>query len=467
MRDFAFIVAFLAMLPMALRFSHVGTMLWTWIALIAPNNYTYGAARGLPFNKIVVAVAVISLVLDRKRAKFYVDTHVRLLIGFVVIAMISYMFALSDKSRVDILADRVWKEGVLCLFIIASVRSRLQIHSMLVAVAMGLGIHGAIEGAKYLSSGGGHILVGLATIGDNNNFGLAMLMVLPLLVYLYQYSSSMVVRAALVPAVLANIVAVIASNSRGALVGMVAVGFAAFLRSRHKLALLVAFAVFAGAVLTLAPQRYLGRMSTIDNADQDNSFMSRVNSWKINTLIAFSRPLTGGGFSAGEDAAVFAEYVKDISTFDFIPTPRPTIAFAAHSIYFQVLGDIGFIGFAAFLGMIFVGFRNLWLITRLSKGRPDLQWAADLAGTFRLTMVAYTVAGAALSMAYFEMFYIMVTLISVTRRHVAELALDQTPAGLAVLQRERGRATGGLAGGLVGPSGVVSARDGALNTGRV
>lgn len=457
MRDIVFIGAFLAMLPLALRFAHVGTMLWTWIALISPNTYMYGFARGVPFNKAVVAVAFISLILDKKRSKFYVDTHVRLLISFLAIAMISYMFALSDKSRVDILADRVWKEVLLCLFIVAAVRGRLQIHSMLIAAAMGMAIHGAIEGAKYINTGGGHVLAGPATIGDNNSFGLAMLMVLPLLFYLYQYSASKFVRWALIPAILTNIVAVIASNSRGALIGLMAVGFAAFVKSKNKFPMIIAFLIIGGGILTLAPDRYLGRMSTIDAADKDGSFMGRVNSWKLHLLVALDRPLVGGGFSPMEDPDVWATYVKELPALDFIDTGRPGGPLAAHSIYFQVLGDTGFLGALCFVGMIALAFRNIAIVTKLARGDPKLEWAGDLANTFRLTLVAYTVAGAALSMAYFELFYVMVTLVSVMRRHVQEVAIPQVPAAIALLKQRNERIlVPGMARG--GAEGVMQPR---------
>jgi probable O-glycosylation ligase (exosortase A-associated) len=434
MRDIVFVMAFLAMLPMALRFAHAGTMLWAWIALISPNTYIYGFARGLPFNKIVVAVAAVSLVLDKNRRKFYWDTHNRLLVGFLAIAFISYMCALSNQARGDALMDRLWKEVLLCLFMVVSIRGRMAIHSMLIAMSMGMAIHGTIEGAKYIKSGGGHIVYGPATIGDNNSFGLAILLVIPMLMYLYRYTVSKFVKIPLALAIVTNFVGVISTNSRGALLGLLAVGFMMFLRSKRKFGLAIFFIIFAIGVVTLAPERYLGRVSTIGSAEEDGSFMGRVNSWKLHFLVAVDRPLVGGGFSPMEDIEVWRAYLPMLSTLDFIPTGRPTNPLAAHSIYFEVLGDTGFIGFFLFTGLIFVGFRNANIVARLSKGNPDLEWAADLSRTLQFSLVAYAVSGAALSMAYFEMFYIVITMLSVTRKAVEEIAIKEIPAGLRALQ---------------------------------
>lgn len=461
MRDLVFTACFVAMLPGALRFTHIGAMLWTWVALIAPNNYLYGFARGLPFNKVVVAVAVVALFIDKARRKIYYDAHVRLLIAFFAISMVSYMFALSDKSRVDAIADRLFKEVLLCLFIVVAARSRLAIHSVLIAMGMGMSIHGAIEGAKFISAGGGHVLQAPNNIGDNNHFGLAILLVLPTLIYLRQYSVSPFVRLGLAVAIAINVVGVMATNSRGALIGLLAVGFTMFLRSKNKFGIVIVFLIVAGTAAALAPERWYGRMSTIGNAEEDGSFMGRVNSWKLHFMVALDRPLTGGGFSPMEDPAIWAAYLPAVQALDFIPTGKPSVPLAAHSIYFQTLGDTGFLGFGCFVGMIFVAFANLRRVSKLARDNPELEWAHGLAESMRFSMIAYTVSGAALSMAYFELYYIIITLISVLRKHVEETVIKEIPSGLLALQGEAAPSRGGrspirpgLAGGFGGAGGL-------------
>lgn len=430
MRDLAFVILFLAMLPMAIRFGHIGTMLWAWIAMVAPALYMFGFAAGLPFNKIVVAVAVLALLVDRQnRPPFYFDTHMKLLVAFLAVALTSYMMALSDRPRVDDLADRLTKTVALCFFMVATVRTRLHIHSLLIAVSMGMGIHGAIEALKYVVTAGGHILIGPQTIGDNNHFGLAILMVLPPLAYLYRYSDALIVRAAFALALLANTIGVVASNSRGALLGLVAMGAYAFLKSRNKIAMILVLLVLGGIGLAVAPERWYERMGTITEAREDGSFMGRVAMWKMNTLVALDRPLVGGGFSSMEDPTVFQRYLPQSSSLDWLfPAVTPTVVLAAHSIYFQVLGDTGFIGLALFLCLLLMGYRNSQVILRLTKDRPDLQWARDAGLFLRYSLIAYTVSGAALSLAYFEFYYLVITLLSITRKHVEGVATARMPS---------------------------------------
>lgn len=421
MRSFIFSALFLAMLPAALRYAHVAAMLWVWIATVSTTHYILGFAQEVPFNKVVVVVALIALVVDRQyRPKLKFDVHSVLLLAFLAVAMISYMVALSRTPRVDDLADRMVKVVLLVLFVMATVRTRLQIHSVLIAACMGMGIHGAIEAAKFVASGGNHVLLAPVTIGDNNHFGLAIMMVIAPLAYLYRYSQALIIKFAFAVAALCNVVGVIASNSRGALIGLVAVGGAAFFRSQNKLAMALVIAVMAVVGASIAPDRWYDRMSSIKEAEEDTSFLSRIGSWKMNLLVALDRPLTGGGFSAMEDPTVFSLYVPQFQSVNvLINSQVPKRAYAAHSIYFQVLGDTGFVGLVLFVVLLLCAFRNITVARRLAGDREDLKWAKDLALALEFSLVAYAVSGAGLSMAYFEFYYVLITLAAIVRHNVA------------------------------------------------
>lgn len=103
-----------------------------------------------------------------------------------------------------------------------------------------------------------------------------------------------------------------------------------------------------------------------------------------------------------------------------INSPEPNTPLAAHSIFFEILGDLGFPGFLLFMAILVTGFYNLRRILRLTRGDPSLIWAYDLAVLFRVSLVVFIVCGALLSAAYFELLYIMLSQISVLRRHLEE-----------------------------------------------
>ncbi len=64
-RSLIFAALFLATLPVAVRYAHVATMLWVWLAMVAPVQYIHGFANSIPFNKLAVAIAFLALVVDR------------------------------------------------------------------------------------------------------------------------------------------------------------------------------------------------------------------------------------------------------------------------------------------------------------------------------------------------------------------------------------------------------------------
>ena len=309
----------------------------------------------------------------------------------------------------------------LCVLMTMAARGRLQIHAMVIVICLGMGIHGSLEGLKYINSGGSHKVYAPASIGDNNYLAMATLMVMPLLVYLVRYSEALMIRIAFAGAFLTCLGGVVATSSRGGLVGLAVLAGFLVLHSRRKLLTLMAMLALVAAVLALTPAQWTERMDTIGAAQQDDSFMSRVSSWKLHTIMALERPLVGGGYSALENWAVFDIYKQKFHQLDGIfPSPEPTIAYAAHSVYFEALGDLGFPGLFLFLAILATGFRNVGRILRATRGDPSLLWAYDLAVLFRLGLVVFMVCGALLSAAYFELLYIMLTQVSVLRHHLEE-----------------------------------------------
>jgi probable O-glycosylation ligase (exosortase A-associated) len=419
---------FLVMLANAARCLHTGTLLWAWIALCDPQQYMYGIVETLPLNKIAVVAVFISLFIDQTKRKPYIDWHILLVGLFVLQGIISYSVGLTGADRTYNLLDKMIKIYMLCCVMTMANRGRLQIHSMVIIICMGMGIHGALEGLKYIYSGGSHIVVAPPSIGDNNYLAMATLMVMPLLVYLIRYSESRLIRFSFAGALLACFAGVVATASRGGLVGMAVLGLFLFLHSRRKVVTLLVIVLLAGGLLTYAPGRWLERMDTISAADEDGSFMARVSSWKLNTIMALDRPLTGGGYSALEDWTISDIYRQKFHRLDgLIASPELTVPLAAHSIYFETLGDLGFPGFFLFMAILFTGFRNIHHILRYARDDESLIWARDLAVLFRLSLIVFMVCGALLSAAYFELLYIMLTQVSVLRHHLEETVAAAKP----------------------------------------
>jgi len=171
-----------------------------------------------------------------------------------------------------------------------------------------------------------------------------------------------------------------------------------WLKTRNKIFTAILGIVAIGLVLSVMPQEWFDRMNTIKTYETDPSAMGRINAWKMAFNMAKDRPL-GGGFDAFHDYS-FALYA-----------PNPGDVHDSHSIYFEVLGEQGFVGLALFLMLGLMTWRTAsWVIGRARRDR-EKRWVADLAAMIQVSLVGYATAGAFLGLAYFDYYYTLIALV--------------------------------------------------------
>jgi probable O-glycosylation ligase (exosortase A-associated) len=156
--------------------------------------------------------------------------------------------------------------------------------------------------------------------------------------------------------------------------------------------------------------------------------MGRVVAWKLSFIMAMQNPLFGGGFKALENFSVWPKLAQDFFSYPFFYTgdalPDPTFPRAAHSVYFQVMGEHGFGGLAIYLAFLASAFFKARGVAKRAAGRAELAWIASLATMLQLSLFAFCLGGAALSFAYFELLYAFCGIILVLDKRIlpAELA---------------------------------------------
>lgn len=306
------------------------------------------------------------------------------------------------------------KTILFCLIMPMVITKRYRFHALLITVTIGISFHGLIDGLKFVASGGGHRAVGIQKFGDNNHMAMVLIMIMPLLIYLFQYSKYKLAQLAFGGVFFVTCLAIIATASRGALVSLCAVGIWLLMLSRRKILFSMIAAVVALLIIAVAPDSWSERMSSIQTADQDSSFMGRVIAWKRASAIAIEHPMFGGGFHAGQDPTLFTEFNGKQGLLGFVETPLGHYAAATHSIYFEVMGDLGFVGLILFLTLMCLPFIVRIQISQLVKKiGPNAFWARDCSDMLAAAMLAYLVGGAALSAAYFELPYVVVMMMQV------------------------------------------------------
>jgi len=118
--------------------------------------------------------------------------------------------------------------------------------------------------------------------------------------------------------------------------------------------------------------------------------------------------LVGGGYDVF-DPALFKRYA-----------PEPDNFHDAHSIYFQVLGEHGFVGIILFVLLGWLTFRSAAWVIRHTKERAEMTWARDLASMVQVSIIGYAVGGAFLGLAYFDLYYHLIAIALLTQTLVAK-----------------------------------------------
>ena len=141
-------------------------------------------------------------------------------------------------------------------------------------------------------------------------------------------------------------------------------------------------------------------MNTISTYEQDSSAMGRISTWTMLSNLALDRPLVGGGFEP-YTTEVFRRYLPDYDG-----------THSAHSIYFQVLGEHGFVGLALFIVFWMLTWQLSRRIIKHTKNDPESKWAYWLATMIQVSLVGYFVGGMFLNLAYWDMpYYLMIALV--------------------------------------------------------
>lgn len=433
MRDLMFFAGFLVLLPLASSNAFVAYLIWGWTAIISIEDYLYGFMEGLRYN-LIFAVITLGLVLikrDKTRGSSLVNSATFVLLAlFLLQATISAVFSYAGNPLNWMLYEKLVKILLFAFVMPLVVVGRYRIHAVVIMICLGLGFHGLIDGLKFVSSGGGHIARGFLKFGDNNHYAVTLVMVIPLLLYLVRYSSKRFVRLGGITGGLLNIAAIIATRSRGGFLSLLAMGTWLIVTSKQRMTGLLMLAATIVLFVAVVPSSWTERMGTIKEVDQESSFMTRVEAWQVSSAIALNNPLTGGGLHSVQVQWVWDYFKGSKGVLPFIDVGFVSNRMrAAHSIYFEVLGDTGFVGLFLFMSLLLNAMFNALRVKRLVQGREDeFSWAIDLSKSLNAILVGFMVGGASVSLAYSDVIYMVIMLSEILRREVAD-SITGRPAG--------------------------------------
>ncbi len=420
MRDIAMFLIVAGGIPFILRNPAVGIFFWVWLSLMNPHRAAWGFAYTFPFAFVVAVTTVIALFLTREPRQLKGGAATWVLLAFVGWMCLTTLFALEPERAVEML-ERVVKILFVTFLALITLYKRGHVMWLILIIVFSVGFFGVKGGAFTLASGGEFLVWGPpeSFISDNNALALAVIMTIPLFAYLYIMSTRRWMRAAIVVSIVLCVVCVIGSYSRGGFLAIIAMFGFLWLKSKHKIWLGLAVLLFGIAFYPFIPPEWGERMSSIGEYEQDASALGRLNTWTMLYNLAVDRPLVGGGFEPYTQE-VFRRYFPDYD-----------LTHSAHSIYFQVLGEHGFVGLALFLIFWILTWQLSRRIIKRTRDVPESKWAYWLAVMIQVSLVGYFVGGMFLNLAYWDMpYFLMIALVvtwHVVRSESPAPVQDQVP----------------------------------------
>ena len=312
-------------------------------------------------------------------------------------------------------------------------QDRERLRWLYVVTAVSLGLHGLKGGLWVLRTGGGERVYGpeRSFFWDNNTLGLALCMVLPILLYLSRDEPRVWLRRAMRVIFAFSIIAILFTYSRGAFIGLLVVLTGLVWRSPWRWRFAAGALVISLVVVTVMPARLRERISSIgeqqSSETRDISVAGRIEAWATATQIAMGHPFFGEGFRALWQPDLWTQFYG----YEF------TAARDAHSLYFEVMAEHGFLGLGIYL--VVVG-NTLIILSRVSRrwhGDATHGYLANYAEMTRLALLPYLVSGASLGVAYFDLYFLLVGMSAILWSLSEEAAAAVSSAAPAATGRAR------------------------------
>ena len=415
LRDTLIVCIVLILAIMALRRPWIGVMNWTWLSIMNPHRYAWGFAVTAPVAAIAAASTLVGLLLTKDKRSPMQGAPPWWLLILAVWITISWLVGY-DPTGDHAQWDKVIKIYLMIFVSLALLKTKN--HLMVFAwVTIGSMAFLAAKGGFFtVITGGGYRVWGppKSFIADNNHFALATIMTIPMLHFLQLQMKLTWQKHTMSIVMLLCVASALGSQSRGALLALAATGAVFWWRSSRKGLIGLAAILIILVALPMMPDTWWDRMSTIKTYQEDASAMGRINAWLVAIEVAKNN-FFGGGMSY-QHTSYFMMYGV-----------HETIVRAAHSIYFQILGNHGFVGLFLFLGFWVSTFFYAGKLRKESQISPHAKWTGDLGAMVQASLIAYAVGGAFVSMPYFDLPYNLMILVVLARKWVTNQAWETDP----------------------------------------
>lgn len=432
MRDLFVLSIVLAAAPISFFSPYFGVLMWSWIAYFNPHRFTWGVAYTFPVAMVIAVPTLVGLVFARRLNWRFLTRESLLLLMLWIWFGATLLYAMHEPlfaDHVELGTEKlifVSKVLLITFVSILVVTTYQRLRGLFLVTSFSFGIL-ALKGAVFGFFTSGEFRVWGppdSFVADNNAFALATNMMLPVFFFMARQERSRVMRMVLHGFFAAGVVAVILTYSRGGLLGLAVVLAAISIKARRKTLSAFLLVICLFMVLILAPPKWMERMETFLGGQLDESAQQRLVSWGFAWNLVKDYPITGGGFDTFTPS-LFLRYAPE-------PLPGGKDSSGPHSIYFQVLGEHGFVGLMLFLALLACCWGTLRALRRVGGKTEQLGWMVPYSHMFESSLYGFAISGAFLEFAYFDLFMQLVAataIMKIIARRELLAAQQEVPAG--------------------------------------
>jgi len=364
------------------------------------------ALQPLHLPAIVIVSLLVSL-LQHGRLRLG-EGRSKLFIAFLVLMAVHVPFAVNNYWAFHT------TRGMLITFvayiaIVTFVNSFKKFQSM-VNVLIGIHIYLAISGILMGGTGIGGFL------GDENDFSVALNMIIPLSFFLGLAAHTGSKRIWYFLGTGVFLFCNLLTFSRGGFVGLLAVALHGWLRAVKKVRSTIAVVVLALAFLFVAPDTYWKEMQTIlpETQNREGTAEGRMYSWRAAWKMFLNNPIVGVG--PGNFPWHFGRYEPRKGL-----KGKSLAGRAAHSLYFTLIPELGIIGTILFGYMLYASLKDLRFVRKVARrtfytpAQTDThhyQKIENLALALEGSVCGFLISGIFLSVLYYPLFWIWMGIVA-------------------------------------------------------
>jgi probable O-glycosylation ligase (exosortase A-associated) len=314
-------------------------------------------------------------------------------------------------------------------------RSRIQIEAFLLVMVFSASTILFSAGVKTILGGGGYgtlAVMGTGNTGlsESSTLAVVSVMLIPLVMFLMRHTvifpRNLMTKGLFLGIIVIALATVVGTTARTGIIAVGVMCLISMLQSKKKLWWIAGLAL-AGVVilnLDLSATRWGNRMSTIETYNADSSAMGRIKVWQWTLDYVGSHPL-GGGFDAYLHNRIIG-IAPDGAT---IYLPEGQVGGKAfHSIYFEVLGEQGIVGFVMYFLMVGLALIKLLRLKAAWKDDPGMAWLAALANAMMTSIFVILAGGSFVGIAYQPYMFYMLSLTVALDQYAARVMRDQSKA---------------------------------------